>query len=459
MAKIETVLVVGGGMAGLTTAAALHQHGLTVELVERRETWQAAGAGFLVHANGMRMLAALGLAAGVEQAGAVVSRWQFCDEQGEVLSDTDLEVLWGHAGPCVGIERTKLQDALLPGVAHVRCRLGTEVRSLVQNDARVSVGFADGSRGDFDLVVGADGIRSTVRALALTNVAPSYLGAMNWRSVAPIRPVGLTEFQINVGDGCVFGLVPLAGGRTYAFAYVAHPQFRDPVEWRLARLRQRFSTFGPRVAAYLAALESDDEVICSAMEWIELGNMHSGRVVLVGVAAHASSPMMGQGGCMAMEDACVLADELRAGAIVEDALASYARRRKSRVEWVQRQSTGQPCHRVFRRSATPRFASGALNSYRTASVRSCRRLSWRESRQAWRLVTAGFHLRSEQVAAVGLPSATESPRTHCEQPVHRCATGGRDGTSAVPPIASREVALVAQVESRTGAVAWGQCPT
>jgi len=340
MAKIETILVVGGGMAGLTTAAALHQHGFTVELVERRETWQPVGAGFLVHANGMRMLAALGLASGVEQAGTVVSRWQFCNEQGEVLSDTDLEVLWGHTGPCVGIERTKLQGALLPGVAHVRCRLGTEVTSLVRNDAHVSVGFSDGSRGDFDLVVGADGIRSTVRALALTNAAPSYLGAMNWRSVAPIRPAGLTEFQINVSDGCVFGLVPLANGRTYAFAYVDHPQFRDPREGRLARLRQRFSTFGPRVAAYLAALERDDEVICSAMEWMELGNLHAGRVVLVGDAAHASSPMMGQGGCMAMEDACVIAEELRAAATVQAALESYVRRRKPRVEWVQRQSMG-----------------------------------------------------------------------------------------------------------------------
>jgi 2-polyprenyl-6-methoxyphenol hydroxylase-like FAD-dependent oxidoreductase len=286
----------------------------------------------------MRMLLALGLAAGVENAGAVVRRWQFCDEHGDLLSETDLEALWGDAGPCVGIERPKLQRALLPGVANLRCRLGTSVISVVQDDRRVSVGFSDGSTGDYDLVVGADGIKSTVRALTLTAAAPSDLGAMNWRSIAPIHPAGLTGLQMHLGDGCVFGLVPMGAGRTYGFAYVIQPRFHDPLEGRLERLRNRFATFGGRVQEYLASLERDDEVICSAMEWMEFEKWHTGRVVLVGDAAHASSPMMGQGGCMAMEDACVLAEELRAAETVESALASYVNRRKARVKWVQHQS-------------------------------------------------------------------------------------------------------------------------
>ena len=165
MASIGTILVVGGGVAGLTTATALYRHGFTTELVERQQTWHAMGAGFLVHANGMRMLLSLGLAAGVENAGTVVRRWQFCDEDGDVFSETDLEALWGYAGPCVGIERARLQCALLPGVANVRCRLGMSVTTLEQDGRRVSVRFSDGSIADYDLVVGADGIEVRLYAL------------------------------------------------------------------------------------------------------------------------------------------------------------------------------------------------------------------------------------------------------------------------------------------------------
>jgi len=338
MARIGTILVVGAGLAGLTATAALRRHGFAAEVVERRQGWHAPGAGFLVHANGMRVLRSLGLAAGVENSGTVVRRWQFCDEQGDVLSDSDLETLWGDAGPCIGIERARLQAALLPAVADTRCRLGTSVTSLVQDDRRVSIGFSDGSTGEYDLVVGADGIKSTVRALILTSTPPSDLGAMNWRSIAPVRPAGLTALQLYLGQACVFGLVPMGAECTYGFAYVIQPRTRDPLEGRLTRLRDRFAAFAGRVPEYLAALERDDQVICSAMQWMESEKWHSGRVVLVGDAAHASSPMMGQGGCMAMEDACVLAEELSAAVTAEGALANYVRRRKPRVTWVQQQS-------------------------------------------------------------------------------------------------------------------------
>jgi 2-polyprenyl-6-methoxyphenol hydroxylase-like FAD-dependent oxidoreductase len=155
----------------------------------------------------------------------------------------------------------------------------------------------------------------------------------------PLRNRPAIARQLYLGDGCIFGMVPLGAGRTYGFAYVVQPRLHDPLKGRLERLRNRFATFGGRVQEYLASLERDDQVICSAMEWMETEKWHRGRVMLVGDAAHASSPMMGQGGCMAMEDACMLADELRtAGARVESAVANYIRRRKPRVKWVQQQS-------------------------------------------------------------------------------------------------------------------------
>jgi len=339
MVNIDRILVVGGGIAGLTTAAALHRRGFTTELVERQPTWSAPGAGFMVHANGMRMLRALGLDAGVASAGTVCRRWQFYDAKGCLLSDTDLTALWGEVGACIGIVRPLLHSALKQGVADVPCRLGIAVTSVTQDDRGVTVAFSDGTRRAYDLVVGADGIRSTVRALTLDATPPIYLGAMNWRSIAPIRPAGQeSALQMHVDDGRIVGLVTMGVGLTYSFAISIGPQFHDPVEGRLERLRVRFAGFGPRVQEYLAALESDDQIICSAMEWVPVMKVHSGRVVLVGDAAHASSPMLGQGGCMAMEDACVLAEELHAGATIETALAGFAKRRRPRVEWVQQQS-------------------------------------------------------------------------------------------------------------------------
>ncbi len=338
MANVDRILIVGGGIAGLSLATALHQHGFTAELVERSTAWPATGAGILVQANGMRMLRALGLGAAVEQAGAVVRHWGLYDQQGEVLCDTDLEELWGEVGPCIGIERPRLQQALLAGAAAVPCRLGTSVMSLTQDENRVSVGFSDGEVRDYDLVVGADGIDSTVRRLTMGVVPLGYIESMDWRSLAPTRPQGMTSMQVLLGDGCYFGLVPMGEGHTSGFGIIGGPRFCDPLQGRLERFRRRFAGFGGPVPEYLAALSCDKQLHVAPIEWVELEQWHTGRVVLIGDAAHAGPPTLAQGGSMAMEDACVLALVLREAASVESALRTYVSRRRPRADWVQRES-------------------------------------------------------------------------------------------------------------------------
>jgi len=338
MARAERILIVGGGIGGLSVAAALHTCDFAPELIEHRHAWRTTGGGIAMQPNGMRVLRTLGVGTAVERAGTVIRHWDFCDDQGEVLSETDLTALWGDAGPFVGIARRELQRALLAGSGAVPSRLGTSISSLTQDTDHVSVGFGDGATATYDLVIGADGIESDVRALAFDVPAPVYGGQMVWRSIAPVRPRGLTHLQFLLGDGCFFGLCPVGGDRTYGFGSVAGPRFRDPLQGRLARLRERFASFGDIVKEYLAALESDSDIHCSPIEWLAQESWCTGRVVLIGDAAHASSPMMGQGGSIAVEDAVVLAESLRSADTVDRAIEDYVVRRSPRVRWVREQS-------------------------------------------------------------------------------------------------------------------------
>ena len=337
MADIERILIVGGGIAGLSVATALHRRGLTPELVERSTTWPAVGAGINLPANGVRVLRALDVGDAVDRTATVIRRWGFFDQQGALLCETDLEELWRDVGPCLGITRVRLQEALLTGAA-VSHRLGVSLTALTQDDDRVRVSFSDGTSGDYDLVVGADGIHSTVRELAVSASSPSYAGTMAWRSVIPTRPRGILDMMVLMGEGCFFGLAPMGEGYTYGFGAVGGTRFNDPLVGRLERFRRRFAGFGGPVPAYLAALQGDEQLHVGPIEWVELDEWYRGRVVLIGDAAHAGPPHMGEGGCMAMEDALVLADCLRSADSVECALEAYVRRRRPRADWVQEQS-------------------------------------------------------------------------------------------------------------------------
>ena len=338
MACAERILIVGGGIGGLSVAAALHARGFTPELIERSDAWRAIGGGIVMQPNGLRVLRTLGVGCAVERAGTVIRRWDFCDEQGEVLSGTDLTALWNDSGPFIGIARRELQRALLAGAAAIPSRLGTYITSLTQDDGAVWVELSDGSAATYDLVIGADGVGSSVRGLAFNAPPPVYGDQTVWRSLAPIRPRGLVTLKFLLGDGCFFGLCPVGSDRTYGFGVVAGPPILDPIEGRLTRLRERFAHFGDIVQEYLAALDSRAEIHCSPIEWLAEEHWCSGRVVLIGDAAHASSPMMGEGASLAVEDAGVLAESLRAADTVEQALEAFVVRRRPRVRWVREQS-------------------------------------------------------------------------------------------------------------------------
>ncbi len=339
MTRIGRILIVGGGVAGLTLAVALHKKGYIPELVERNPSGSAIGAGINIPANGVRVLKTLGLLESVSRSAAILRSWAFFDVQGNPLTETNLEDLWKDVGPCLGIARPKLHEALREAADEVPLRLGVSLSALSQDRSQVRVGFSDGTSGEYDLVVGADGIHSTVRRLVLDPSPPVYTGSMVWRSIIPTRPSGVADRIVTLaGEGCTFGVVPLGGGESYGWGTVDQDRTEDPIEGRLERFRHRFAEFRGPVPTYLAALQSDQQLHVGPIDWVEPKDWHRGRVVLIGDAAHAGPPSMGEGGCMAMEDSIVLAEVLSTAETVEEALEGYVRRRRPRADWVQDQS-------------------------------------------------------------------------------------------------------------------------
>ena len=335
---MDRVLIVGGGIAGLMVAASLRSRGVDCEVVERTEKWAPVGAGIVLSVNAMAVLRGLGLDETLVRAGHVLGQGAITDASGRALGSSDFSALEPEFGPTVGLHRAALHEILLAAVGSTPIAMGTSVDA-VESDARgVDVRFTDGREDRFDLVIGADGLRSKVRDLVFGPRRIVYSGYTCWRFVvrAPLEHVHMREMW---GRGHRFGVVPIGGGQVYCFAVANAPRGQaDPAEGRLERFRARFSAFGGDVPALIGALESGDELIHNDLEELAEGPWCSGRVALIGDAAHAMTPNMGQGAAMSLEDASVLVETLTNHATIERALTEYEARRKPRVRWVQNQS-------------------------------------------------------------------------------------------------------------------------
>jgi 2-polyprenyl-6-methoxyphenol hydroxylase-like FAD-dependent oxidoreductase len=332
-------LVVGGGIGGLSTAIALRQRGVEVDVVEINPRWDVYGVGIIQPGNAIRALDALGLAEKAVAQGFAMKGSRFHDSQGNLLGQVPaLDLLGPKYPPMNGITRPKLhtlfQDAVKAAGASVR--LGSTVDA-VHVDGRVT--FSDGGDDAYDLVVGADGIHSTVRQLVFEDApTPEYTGQVVWRYNVP-RPEGLETLDMFVGSNGKAGFVPLAPDLMYILYIEAVPT--ENVRMDDARLadifRERLAEFGGPVAEIRDRYLTDPAaVVVRPVESLLVPKpWHRGRVVLVGDSAHATSPHVGQGGAMAMEDAIVLAEEVTSGDL-ESALGRYVERRFLRCQEIWR---------------------------------------------------------------------------------------------------------------------------
>jgi 2-polyprenyl-6-methoxyphenol hydroxylase-like FAD-dependent oxidoreductase len=327
------VLVVGGGIGGLSATIALRRRGVDVDVVEINPRWDVYGVGIIQPGNAIRALDALGLAEQAVAQGYAMKGSRFHDSQGTLLGEVPALDLLGPRYPAMnGLTRPKLhalfQEAVTTSGADVR--LGVTI-DRVEEDGTVAL--SDGSTGEYDLVVGADGIHSKVRGLVFPDAPePEYTGQIVWRYNVP-RPDDLETLDMFVGANGKAGFVPLGPDLMYIlYIEAVAPEDVKMPDDRLAELfRERLAEFGGPVAEVRDRYVVDPaQVVVRPVESLLVPPpWHRGRIVLIGDAAHATSPHVGQGGAMAMEDAIVLAEEVTTGD-GEAALERYVERRYPR---------------------------------------------------------------------------------------------------------------------------------
>jgi 2-polyprenyl-6-methoxyphenol hydroxylase-like FAD-dependent oxidoreductase len=341
------VMVAGAGIGGLSAAIALRRAGFEVAVLERAPELGAVGAGLLLAANAQKALGRLGLAGAVARLGTPASAGEIRSWRGEVLASIPAAELEKAIGtPSAAVHRADLQALLVREVDDGTLRLGTEVGAFEQDESGMRVLFADGSHESADILVGADGLRSRIRAGLFGSEEPRYAGYTAWRAVVKpteeLVPWG-TGFE-SWGRGARFGCAHIGDGRVYWFATANAPEGEkdgppcSPAGAKATLLR-RFSGWHRPVADLIEVAEEDTILRTDIYDREPLGeHWGEGRVTLLGDAAHPMTPNLGQGACQAIEDAVVLARCLGERGATAEALRSYESLRSDRVAMVVRRS-------------------------------------------------------------------------------------------------------------------------
>lgn len=338
MSAVKKVLVVGGGIAGMALAAGLARIGIEVEVVERRNgEVHGSGLGFMPYA--IRALGTIGLKDQVMSVGYASSKVHLCDAAGQILRTTvHGQVLDTDLPAEFLISRTSLATVLNSAVIErgAKIRYNLEVADLQNSPTSVSVKFSDGSEGEYDLLVGADGAHSKIRERYVhPNVAPTVLDSGSWRALlkySDVLPIG-HAFQ---GEGKMVYMYPTGDGQIYAGLSTNRAEARYDDKAGRIRLKELLGEFNaPQTNYFRDQVDAAKEVTYRSTSSLLVPRpWFVGRIVLIGDAAHTMPANLSGGGSMAVEDAAVLVDTITNGDDITSILQIFENRRYPRVKRV-----------------------------------------------------------------------------------------------------------------------------
>jgi 2-polyprenyl-6-methoxyphenol hydroxylase-like FAD-dependent oxidoreductase len=343
-------IVIGGGIGGLTAAIALCRKNWDVSVHEAAPELRPIGKGIWVPINAMQVLGRLGLAEQVSAMGWPMQSFELRTTSGTLLSSLKLnEVAARYGYSMISIHRAALvnilADAVPPGALH----LGSQFTHFTQESTQVRAHFKDGSETTADLLVGADGIHSRVRKQLFPQVTLRYSGQTCFRGIAEMAlPGNLANTCREIWGGSNrFGFSAVGPRHVYWFApELSLPNLEDPLDLRMERLRDAYRNYPTPIPEILAATRAEDTVRTDLFDFRPITGWSRHNVALLGDAAHAMTPNLGQGGAQAIEDAFVLAEQLGQARSVAEALESYERIRMPKAKWIVRNARffGQVSH-------------------------------------------------------------------------------------------------------------------
>ena len=324
--------VIGAGIGGLTTALALEQKGIDVDVYERSAVLTDVGAGISLWPNALKALYQLGLRPALDGVSFVSMDGAVRNSDGTVLSRTTADQFIARLGlPVVAFHPADLLAVLVDAARDIAIHTGHEARDVEQDADGVTVRFANGAGARGDVLIGADGLRSVVRDRLGVPGGLKYSGYTAWRGTAPFEPAGLMAGE-TLGSGQRFGLAPIHGNRVYWYATdnVNEGQREPPIETK-TRLTRLFGDWHQPIPELIRSTAEDTILRNDIYDRDPVERWGSGRITLLGDAAHPMTPNLGQGACQAIEDALVLSHLLSTGPDVPSSLRRYESERIPRT--------------------------------------------------------------------------------------------------------------------------------
>jgi 2-polyprenyl-6-methoxyphenol hydroxylase-like FAD-dependent oxidoreductase len=356
------IAIIGGGIGGLTTALALQQFGFEPDVYEQAPALLDVGAAIAIWPNAMRVLRRLGLAEKILEKAGVMKEIHWLDQNGRPINSASIsENTEEQRFPAVALHRADLQSILLHALAPASLHLGNALVDQKQEDDKIVANFANGNSISCDFLIAADGIHSRVRTQFLDDAPPIYRGYAVWRGISPLVPRAIPSASaIEVqGRGRRFGIGPVGLGRLgwWASANAANTSPKaeernaDRKTWKQGEsiasnlphdtrreLLRLFDGWYRPALQLIEATPSSAILKTGAFDRRANRNWGSGRMTLLGDAIHPTTPNLGQGGCMAIEDALLLARCFQKHGATEESLRTYERHRYQRTAAVTRYS-------------------------------------------------------------------------------------------------------------------------